>query len=145
MNRIVTGATFGGVSVRDLRHRCNSERIGNDDGRFVVEAMPEYGGCVEIRMSGEIDLANEDRFAERLDECVIVPEWPSRWDFAPLHVFDMSQVSFLGVGGSRVIVRVAADLARRGAGAEVRGMSRIQRRVIELLDDQGLVRSGPSA
>ena len=57
----------------------------------------------------------------------------------------MSRVSFLGVAGSRVIVEVAADLARRGAGTELRGMSRIQRRIVELLDDQGLVRSGPSA
>ena len=130
--------------MRELQHLCNDEGIGIDDEGFLVEAMPEYRGCIEIWISGEIDLSNEDRFAESIDECVIVPESPSRWDFAPLHVFDMSHVSFLGVGGSRVIVRMAAELARRGAGTEIRGMSRIQRRVIELLDDQGLVRSDPS-
>ena len=61
-----------------LQHRCNAVRIGNDGGGFLVEAMPEDRGCVEIRISGEIDLANVDRFAEGLDECVLVPESPSR-------------------------------------------------------------------
>jgi len=131
--------------VGQLQHRCNVVRIGNDRGGFLVEAMPNDRGCVEIRLSGEIDLANVDRFAKGLEECVLVPESPSSSDSEPRYVFDMSQVSFLGVGGARVIVTVVADLARRGTRTEIRGMSRIQRRVIDLLDDRGLVRSRSSA
>jgi len=131
--------------VGHIQRRCNVESIGSDGWSLVVERLPEDPGRVEIRISGEIDLANMDRFAEGLDERVIVPESPSRWDFARRYVFDLSKVSFLGVGGARVIVEVVAELTRRGAGTEIRGMSRVQRRVIDLLDDQGVVRSSLSA
>jgi anti-anti-sigma regulatory factor len=133
------------VSVGQLQRRCNVRRIGSAGGGLRIEALPEDRGCVEIRISGEIDLANVDRFAEGLDECVLVPGSPSRSDFARRYVFDLSQVSFLGVGGARVIVEVVADLTRQGAWTEFRGMSRVQRRVIELVDDQALVRTGLSA
>ena len=119
----------------------NAERIGNDGEGFLVEAMPECGGCIEIWLSGEIDLANQDRFAEVLANCLTIPESLRRWVFSPRYVLDMSRVSFLGAGGCRVIVEMAAEIARRGARTELRGISRSQRRVIELLDVQGLLRS----
>jgi anti-anti-sigma regulatory factor len=130
--------------VGQTQHRCNVDQVGNDGGGLLVEALADDRGCVEIRISGEIDLANVDRFAERLADCIRDPESPSRFNFARWYVFDVSQMSFLGVEGARVIVGIVAELARRGVCTEFRGMSRIQRRVIELLDDQGLVRSGPS-
>ncbi len=52
---------------------------------------------------------------------------------SPAVVLDVSRLDFVDVAGSRVIARWAGDLRRRGVPVEIRGASRLFRRIWQVL------------
>ncbi len=76
-----------------------------------------------LALAGSVDLADADRLAR------VLAGSPS----SPAVVLDVSRLDFVDVAGSRVIARWAGDLRRRGVPVEIRGASRLFRRIWQVL------------
>jgi anti-anti-sigma regulatory factor len=72
-----------------------------------------------IALAGSVDISDADRLAR------VLADSPS----APAVVLDVSRLTFVDVAGSRAIGRWARDLGGRGVRVEVRGASRLFRRI----------------
>ena len=75
-------------------------------------------------LAGSVDVSEADRLARLLAGSPPVPAL----------LLDLSRLQFVDVAGCRVIARWAGDLCGRGAAVEVRGASRLFRRVWDLLE-----------
>jgi anti-anti-sigma regulatory factor len=76
-----------------------------------------------LALAGSVDLADADRLAR------VLADSPS----APAAVLDVTRLTFVDVAGSRAIARWAGDLRRRGVTVEIRGASRLFRRIWRVL------------
>jgi anti-anti-sigma factor len=77
-----------------------------------------------LALAGSVDISDADRLAHMLAES------PS----APSVLLDLSRLEFADVAGSRVIARWATELRARGVPVEIRGASRLFRRIWHVLD-----------
>jgi anti-anti-sigma factor len=76
-----------------------------------------------LALAGSVDLADADRLARVL----------ARSPSAPSVLLDLSRLEFADVAGSRVIARWATELRARGVPVEIRGASRLFRRIWHVL------------
>jgi anti-anti-sigma regulatory factor len=76
-----------------------------------------------LALAGSVDLADADRLAR------VLAHSPS----GPAVVLDVSRLTFVDISGSRAIARWAGDLRRRGVPVEIRGSSRLFRRIWRVL------------
>jgi anti-anti-sigma regulatory factor len=76
-----------------------------------------------LALAGSVDISDADRLAR------VLADSPS----APSVLLDLSRLEFADVAGSRVIARWATELQARGVPVEIRGASRLFRRIWHVL------------
>ena len=91
------------------------------------------GERVVVALSGELDLATAPQLRSCLAPLVTSPTAPQEL------VLDLSELCFLDASGISALLTVQRALAARGGRLALRAPSRLVRRVVKVLDLDGLL------
>lgn len=91
------------------------------------------GATVVVALSGELDLATAPRLRSCLAPMVTAATAPQEL------VLDLSDLSFLDASGISALLTVQRALAARGGRLCLRSPSRLVRRIVQVLDLDGLL------
>jgi anti-anti-sigma factor len=96
----------------------------------------EADGLVHVVFQGEIDVFSEQRFRELLADAIESARTGVR--------VDLTYITFFGCGGIECLEWARGAARDRGVGFEIRAVSRVVRRTLELIDMAHLVTATPA-
>lgn len=102
-------------------------------GPVLDSRVSREGTTVVVALSGELDLATAPRLRSCLAPIVTAQTAPMQL------VLDLSELRFLDASGISALLTVQRALAARGGRLALRSPSRLVRRVVKVLDLDGLL------
>ena len=102
-------------------------------GPVLDTRVVETGSTVLVALSGELDLATAPQLRSCLAPLVTARTAPDEL------VLDLSALTFLDASGISALLTVQRALAARGGRLALRSPSRLVRRVVKVLDLDGLL------